>query len=325
MAVIQQLYDAAHKYGFDNIASSAAANTTNAALLGSLVNQSDSWGTEGLAVGQPGTMTLTTANGFTQKIDILYTSPNQGVISSITLYRTQTNELLFSQTGAIGFTPETWSTVRQPQNALSGNDLIYGNSFNNGLKGFGGNDRIDGGAGLDSVFYDGLSTQYTVMKSGTAITVTGQNNIDMLVNIERVAFDDKTIGFDLEGISGKAYRIYKAAFDREPDKGGLGYWIAKMDGGMDMVEIAARFIDSSEFRSLYGTKPTTGEFLTKVYQNVLDRIPDANGYAWWVNEMQINPSKTWEKVLSDFSESSENKVNVAELIGNGIIYDAWIG
>ena len=70
------------------------------------------------------------------------------------------------------------------------------------------------------------------------------------------------------GIGGQAYRIYKAAFDRDPmegDTAGLGYWIAQMDNGMDMVEIAARFIDSDEFRSLYGQNPTNGEFLNKVY------------------------------------------------------------
>jgi hypothetical protein len=39
--------------------------------------------------------------------------------------------------------------------------------------------------------------------------------------------------------------------------------------------------------------------------------------------MKTNPAKTWEKVLADFSESSENKANVATLIANGITYDAW--
>jgi hypothetical protein len=90
-----------------------------------------------------------------------------------------------------------------------------------------------------------------------------------------------------------------------------------------VVEVAARFIDSSEFRELYGLNPSNAEFLTKVYSNVLDRTPDTAGLDWWVNEMMTNPTKTWQKVLADFSESSENQANVASLIANGIPYDPW--
>ena len=133
----------------------------------------------------------------------------------------------------------------------------------------------------------------------------------------------KNTRLDTDGSAGQAYRIYKAAFDRAPDTGGLGYWIAQMDNGMGVVEVAARFIDSSEFRELYGQNPSNAEFLTKVYSNVLDRMPDTAGLDWWVNEMKTNPSKTWQKVLADFSESSENQTNVAAFIANGIPYDPW--
>ena len=133
----------------------------------------------------------------------------------------------------------------------------------------------------------------------------------------------KNTRLDTDGSAGQAYRIYKAAFDRAPDTGGLGYWIAQMDNGMGVVEVAARFIDSSEFRELYGLNPSNAEFLTKVYSNVLDRTPDTAGLDWWVNEMMTNPTKTWQKVLADFSESSENQANVASLIANGIPYDPW--
>jgi cyclophilin family peptidyl-prolyl cis-trans isomerase len=129
---------------------------------------------------------------------------------------------------------------------------------------------------------------------------------------------------DTDGNAGQAYRIYKAAFDRTPDTTGLGYWIAQMDQGMGVVELAARFIDSNEFRELYGTNVSSADFLTKVYSNVLDRTPDTAGLNWWVSEMSTNPSKTWQKVLADFSESTENQANVASLIANGIAYDPWV-
>jgi hypothetical protein len=105
---------------------------------------------------------------------------------------------------------------------------------------------------------------------------------------------------------------------------GLGFWISRIDNGMDMVEVAARFIDSNEFRSLYGQSPTNAEFLTKVYTNVLGRTPDQGGYDWWLNELNTNPSKTKAKVLADFAESGENQSGVATLIGNGISYTEFV-
>jgi hypothetical protein len=36
--------------------------------------------------------------------------------------------------------------------------------------------------------------------------------------------------------------------------------------------------------------------------------------------MQSDPSKTFSKVLADFSESLENQTNVAVQIANGIVY-----
>jgi hypothetical protein len=89
---------------------------------------------------------------------------------------------------------------------------------------------------------------------------------------------------------------------------------------MNVVEVAARFVDSSEFRQLYGSNTSPSTFITKLYQNVLDRTPDTAGLSWWVEQMQTNASKTFSKVLADFSESKENQENVAALIANGISY-----
>lgn len=191
-----------------------------------------------------------------------------------------------------------------------------------------------GGDGLDTIVYGAdlgaVRLQYAEADpryEGTRwnLTPEGTADRDFIWGVERAIVGNTHYALDLDGIGGEAYRIYKAAFDRVPDAGGLGYWIAQMDDSMDMVEVAARFIDSDEFRALYGSNPTNGEFLTKVYNNVLDRDPDAGGYDWWMDQLENNPDKTWEKVLADFSESPENQANVAELIANGIQYEPWLG
>jgi len=214
-------------------------------------------------------------------------------------------------------------------NGYAGNDAFWGRL---------GDDRFVGGDGMDTAYYDGNLSQFTLTQvegvwnesvgegfPGWQISdTTGAEGTDHMTGVERAVFADATVALDLDGVGGEAYRIYKAAFDRVPDAGGLGYWIKQMDDGMDLIEVSARFIDSDEFRSLYGQNPTNGEFLTKVYNNVLDRDPDQGGYAWWIDQLENNPDKTWEKVLADFSESPENLTNVAELIANGIQYEPWL-
>ena len=92
---------------------------------------------------------------------------------------------------------------------------------------------------------------------------------------------------------------------------------------MGLIEISSRFIDSNEFKSIYGTNPTNETFITNLYLNVLDRVPDNSGLAWWVDQLDNNSEKTWEKVLADFSESPENiENNRLELVG-GVEYISY--
>lgn len=139
----------------------------------------------------------------------------------------------------------------------------------------------------------------------------------------RVAFKDVMIAYDIDGNAGQAYRLYKAAFDRIPDQTGLGFWIAQMDAGVSLAQAASGFVGSTEFESMYGDGVADTGFIELLYENVLDRQPDASGYAYWLDAM--NNGLTREQVLAAFSESAENKVNVAGLIDQGIEYTPFIG
>jgi|GEM_PF-5319598 len=194
--------------------------------------------------------------------------------------------------------------------------------------------KINGGLGIDTSVYTGAQMNYAFSKaSDGSYTLSTINKdivqvFDVLSGIERLKFSDISVAIDTSGNAGQGYRIYKAAFNRDPmngDKGGLGYWIAQIDKGMDLIEVSARFVDSNEFRTLYGTNPTNDQFLTKLYTNVLGRQPEASGYNWWLNELNTNPEKTKAKVLADFAESAENQTGVVSLIGNGITYEPWVG
>jgi hypothetical protein len=153
------------------------------------------------------------------------------------------------------------------------------------------------------------------------VAATNGSSNDVLVSIERLHFDDGFLAFDTDGNAGEAYRLYQAAFDRVPDEVGLGYWIRELDRGAgDLAWVAKNFIISDEFEARYGTPEsvTDENFLTLLYQNVLDRNPDQQGFNYWMDELDRGFER--ERVLASFSESFENQANVADAIADGIWY-----
>lgn len=99
-------------------------------------------------------------------------------------------------------------------------------------------------------------------------------------------------------------RLYVAYFTRLPDTGGMAHWLKKYQAGGKLDDISARFAASSEFAARYGST-TNSQFVTLVYQNVLDRSPDAGGLAHWVQKLEGGMSRG--TVMTNFSESSEGK------------------
>ncbi len=149
----------------------------------------------------------------------------------------------------------------------------------------------------------------------------GSEGLDILAGIERLKFADGLFALDVgpDGIAGQAYRIYQAAFNRTPDAGGLGYWLGVMDNGVSLKTISGGFINSDEFRTAYGTAPTNEQLVTKFYQNILGREPEKAGYDFWVGVLNGNFAPLPD-VLAAISESNENQLGVAAIIGNGFGY-----
>jgi serralysin len=200
----------------------------------------------------------------------------------------------------------------------SGNDTLIGNSSNNNFKGGTGNDSIDGSDGIDTASYSGVRAAYKLIKSATSLQVSSTlEGNDTLANIERLQFTNVVIALDINANAGQAYRIYQAAFNRTPDNAGLKYWIGIMDSGVSLSTVSSAFIASAEFQKLYGPNPSNAQFVTKLYDNVLNRAPDTGGYNYWVgllNTGGIDKIST----LVNFSESNENQAGVIGVIQNGI-------
>jgi hypothetical protein len=218
------------------------------------------------------------------------------------------------------------------ENAIGGvgNDVITGNTLSNAITGAAGNDIIDGGDGIDKAIYSGAAASYTIKIASTNTTATdktaNRDGIDTLTNIERLQFTDTMLALDIgkDQIAGSGYMLYKAAFNRTPDASGLGYWISKMDIGMSYSDVSKNFVTSAEFQTAFGgSNPSVNMLVTKLYNNVLNRTPDAGGLTFWQDK--LNTGWSTADVLGFFSTSGENVTNVTPLIANGISYTQFVG
>lgn len=210
----------------------------------------------------------------------------------------------------------------------SGNDNLIGTSGNDNMSGVAGDDKINGGDGRDTSFYSGNRVSYIVAAKGSDFTVqdlTGKDGTDSLTQVERLQFaDGSAVALDIHGIAGDAFRIYQAAFDRKPDLTGLGYWIKDMDKGSSLTQVAGGFMQSPEFKKLYGDNPDNSTLITNFYHNVLHRVPDQAGFDYWLGQLNHNDI-TPAGALASFSTSAENQALVIGSIQNGIEYMPWLG
>lgn len=185
-----------------------------------------------------------------------------------------------------------------------------------------GNNAIDGGAGIDTVQFGSVRSNFTVTRNGSSTTVTdnvGAGGTDTLQNIERLKFGDVSLALDIDGNGGVAYRLYQAAFDRVPDLAGVGYWMGRLDDGAGLVDIAGGFMGSPEFIAMYGANPTTTQFVSKLYENILNRPGEQAGIDFWVQSIDVH-GRTRASVLADFSGQAENVALVAPTIQNGFLF-----
>ena len=240
------------------------------------------------------------------------TAQNAGDAKGLSLSGTSANDTLVGSVGS--------DTVL----GAAGNDSLLGGAGKDSLTGGAGNDTIDGGAGLDTAVFSGTRASHTITATTNAsanvkdLSVSSTaSGVDTLSLVERLKFDDVTLAFDTSGNAGQTYRLYQAAFNRTPDKAGLSDWVKGVDGGLTLLSVAGSFIQSAEFKSLYGASPTDAQFVNLLYTNALHRTADASGLAYWVDQL-TSSAQTRAQVLCGFAESAENQASLIGFIQNGI-------
>lgn len=235
----------------------------------------------------------------------------------------------------------------------SGNDFYYGHA---------GNDILFGGAGTDTMDFQSVALSHYRFEFGreeklTAVNLLTQESMD-LDDVESLIFDGDSYkirelqddilalgmslieqdhvayylsDIDSEGGSVSAddaqlYRTYMGGLGRAPDSAGFDWWQGKINSGeFDLNELAARFIDSEEFRSLADQNDNgqidNAEFLDHVYTNVLGREPDAAGYNWWLGKLNSGDFSQSE-AFNNMTQSDEYVLLTANTVSDWLFIEA---
>jgi serralysin len=204
-----------------------------------------------------------------------------------------------------------------------GNDQLYGGRGNDTIRVTIGNKQIDGGAGDDTVVFAGSVREFSIAESAGGYTVNRLSNPTSVINlrnVEHLEFSDASMapqqtvnaGASAEAFTGQAFRLYKAALNRLPDKAGLEFQADALGGGLSLAQLASNFMASPEFTTRFNVAENS-KFVTLLYNNVLGRAPDAPGLQYHLDH--LNSQLTRADVLVGFSESPENQAAVVGVGG----------
>lgn len=172
-------------------------------------------------------------------------------------------------------------------------------------------ETIDGGAGIDTVVYDGLMNKYLAQSVGGVISVRGfagsDLGVDQLTNVERLRFTDGSLAFDLNGNAGKVARIIGAVFGRSEvsNAGYVSIGLSFIDGGMTYEDLCALAISAAGVSSSI-------DVVRLLYTNIVGVAPTAAEAAPFVDMLNSGMSVGALGMLA--AETSLNAVNI-DLIG----------
>ena len=104
-----------------------------------------------------------------------------------------------------------------------------------------------------------------------------------------------------DGIETFLIYMYRSTLLRDPDTVGINYWYGKItQEGMSGEEVAYGFVFSQE---MIGRNLSDDQYVRILYNAFLGRECDADGYAYWINQLASGSSRL--DVYHGFSRSAE--------------------
>ncbi len=203
----------------------------------------------------------------------------------------------------------------------SAGDWLTGTAAAERLQGGPGDDRLDGGGSIDTAVYVRTRADYRVETGVGSIAVqalAGDEGIDQLSSIERLAFADGGLAFDLDGHAGTTARLlgllFGPAFVRNEAAAGLG--LRLLDGGMTPPALMQAAL---EIR--LGSGFSHGALVDLLFDSLFGAPPDAAGRLFWVAQLQGGVFNDASLALAAASlDLNDQHIGLAGLLETGLGY-----
>lgn len=198
------------------------------------------------------------------------------------------------------------------------NTKIILGSGNDSVQTGGGVDTVEAGLGNSSIV--GGSGDYAVVKlkgNASNYTVTSQNGHAVVTDkttklttdiskIQYVQLDNgNALVFAKNSVEASVAALYRVAFGRDADAGGLDYWFDLARAGTNLKQIAGSFVASTEFNTVHAGQ-NNAAFVQSLYQSTFGRAGEEAGVNYWTD------------ALANGSTRADLVTNFATLVGQNI-------
>jgi hypothetical protein len=138
-------------------------------------------------------------------------------------------------------------------------------------------------------------------------------------------------GLDMtRGSARSVTEIYIATLRYAPDNEGLQYWIDELETNPDWtpLSVAQSFFDQPLVQQEYPADQGYGPLIEALYQNIFGRAADAEGYAYWLEELETGRVSRNQMILALIEggwanpEASQDMARFDNLIQVGLAFAA---
>ena len=190
--------------------------------------------------------------------------------------------------------------------SADGDDRIFGEAGDDIVFGGAGRDLLHGGLGTDTARFDGNVADYEILHD-RAITVvrsrTDATDVDVLVNVETIAFADGTVALALPESVGWIAALYASVLGRQGDLAGIQHYAGLAERGVSAGDIALAFLTSPEAIAAGTGAAASDMTVERLYSTLFGRAPDAEGLAY--HKAQLAAGATLAEVAAHFVLSPE--------------------
>jgi serralysin len=198
-----------------------------------------------------------------------------------------------------------------------GNDALDAGGGDDVLLGGPGDDQLTGGPGIDTAQFSGAYASYGLAATASTFSVkdkrSNADGLDVLTDVERLRFSDKTLAIDLNGNAGIVLKVIGAVLGSEavkrPELVGMG--LRYVDNGMSYADLGSIALNAvGAF--------TPDAIVSTLWRNVVGLNASANDKAPYL-KMLADGTKPGDLVVlaGDFSLNIQ-KIGLVGLSQTGI-------